>query len=155
MPSVPLSQGEYCTFWMSVSEDIPIADPAKHYQYAFVMDSDTNPANNYTASPNFPNDFFQGTDRWYELAYAPQTGWQLRCKVVGPGNTITTTASAAHAVIRGDSIVLFVPRSEFVVSNPPFRATSFCHNGDFGLNPPHVGAGDPTPTVVEALHAWQ
>ena len=154
-PSVPLTEGEYCTFWMSVSDDIPLADPTKHYTYAFVMDSDTNPANNYVASPNFPNDFFKDTDRWYELTYDPTNGWRVTCKVVGPGNSVSTVPSAAHMVINGDSILLFVPRSEFVVAKPPFRATSFCHNGDYGLNPPHEWAGDPTPSVDDPLHAWQ
>jgi len=154
-PLAPLAAGEYAAFWLSTQAPIPLADPSKLYQYAFVMDSDTNPANNYVPSPAFADDFFGGTDRWYELSYSPANGWVLRCKVVGPGNTITTVASGARAILNGDTFVLFVPRSEFVVAHPPFRATTFCHNGDFGQNPPYEWSGDPTPTVAEGLRSWQ
>lgn len=154
-PTLPLTEGEYCTFWMSVSEAVPLNDQTQRYTYAFVMDSDANVANNYVASPSFPNDFYDGTDRWYELNYTPAGGWSATCKTVGAGNTISTVPTAARFIVRGDSILLFVPRSEFVLNNPPFRATSFCHTGDFGISPPHSWSGDPTPTVAEALHAWQ
>ncbi|MCA8952438.1 MAG: hypothetical protein KDE27_23205 [Planctomycetes bacterium] len=153
-PNLPLTQGDYCTFWLSVSEAIPLADPTQSYVYAFVVDTDANPNNNYVASPNFPNDFYAGTDRWYEASYSPATGWALTCKTVGAGNAIATVPSAARAVIRGDSLLLFVPRSEFGVDHPPFRATSFCHLGDYGLNTPHEWGGDPTPVVAEPLQAW-
>lgn len=155
LPALPLQEGDYCAFWMSTSAAIPLADPQQSYQYAFVMDADLNAANNYVPIGQFSDDYFKDTDRWYELTYTPTGGWTVQCKVVGAGNTITTVASAAHMIIRGDTILLFVPRSEFGVAKPPFRATSFCHGGDFGLNPPHEWSGDPTPTVHEPLHAWQ
>ncbi|MCR9246794.1 MAG: hypothetical protein NXI31_17310 [bacterium] len=153
-PSVPLAEGDYCLFWHSVAEDIPLADATQQYQFAFVMDSDANASNNYVASPNFPNDFFAGTDRWYELNYTPANGWTLRCRVVGPGNSVNTVASAAHVIVRGDTMLLLVPRSEFAVARPPFRVTTFCHTGDYGIPAPHDWSGDPTPTVAEPLHAW-
>ncbi len=154
-PSAPLAAGSHCAFWLTTQETIPVADPVQRFQYALVVDSDTNPANNYQPAAAFPDDFFGGTDRWYELNYAPSTGWALRCRVVGPGNTITTVASAARAVLSGDTFLLLVPRTEFVVANPPFRATTFAHLGDFGQNPPYTWSGDPTPTVAEALRSWQ
>ena len=147
--------GEYITFWMSVSDDIPLASPTELYQYAFVCDSDADVGNNFVPAPAFPDDFFGGTDRWYELNYAPGTGWSLRCRVVGAGNVITTVASSARAIIKGDSIVLVAPRSEFGVPNPPFRASTFAHLGDFGQNAPFTWSGDPTPTVAEGLQTWQ
>jgi hypothetical protein len=154
-PLSPLQDGNYIAFWMSVQAPFPTADPAQRFQYAFVMDSDTNPANNYVPAASFPNDFFAGTDRWYDLTYAPATGWQLACKQVGAGNAVTTVASGARAILRGDTLLLLVPQSEFAVSNPPFRATSFAHQGDYGLNPPYTWSGDPTPAVAEGLHSWQ
>jgi len=154
-PGAPLQAGEYITFWYSVSEDIPLASQAELFQYAVVCDSDANPANNYVPSPAFPDDFFANTDRWYELNYSPANGWALTCKVIGPGNAITTVSSAARAIVRGDSIVMVVPRSEFAVSNPPFRVSTFAHTGDFGQNPPFTWSGDPTPTVAEGLQTWQ
>ncbi|MCK5942854.1 MAG: hypothetical protein KAI24_12835 [Planctomycetes bacterium] len=154
-PGAPMPAGEYITFWYSVSDDIPLASPTELLQYAVVCDSDANPANNYVPSPSFPNDFFADTDRWYELNYTPTNGWTLTCKVVGPGNTITTTPSAARAILRGDTVVMVVPRSEFVVANPPFRVTTFAHTGDFGQNPPFTWSGDPTPAVAMGLQTWQ
>jgi hypothetical protein len=154
-PPAALADGQYCAFWMSTAAAIPIADPSRFYQYAFVVDSDANPANNYQPAPAFPDDFFGGTDRWYELNHAPATGWQLRCRVVGPGNTLTVVPTGARAILRDDTWFLLVPRSEFVIANPPFRATSFGHPGDFGQNPPHDWSGDPTPTVAEGLRSWQ
>lgn len=154
-PSAPLAGGEQCFFWFAVREPIPLADPQQLFQYAFVVDSDTNPANNWVASPAFADDFFAGTDRWYELNYTPAGGWQMRCRQVGPGNTLTTVASAARVILSGDTMLLVVPRSEFAVANPPFRATTFAHLGDFGQNPPFTWSGDPTPTVAEGLRSWQ
>jgi hypothetical protein len=154
-PSAPLAEGEHCFFWLTVQEPIPLADPAQLFQYAFVVDSDANPANNWVPAPAFPADFFKDTDRWYELNYAPASGWSLRCRVVGAGNTLTTVPSGARAILSGDTLLLVVPRSEFVLANPPFRATTFAHLGDFGQNPPFTWSGDPTPTVAEGLRSWQ
>jgi hypothetical protein len=153
-PQAPMQPGEYALFWLSVQAPIPTADPARFYQYAFVLDSDADPANNYVASPAFEDDFFKDTDRWYELGYAPSTGWTLRCRVVGTGNSITTVPSAVRAILSGDTLLLVVPRSELGVQNPPFRATTFSHAGDFGQNPPYDWSGDPTPTVAEPLRSW-
>ena len=154
-PGETLADGEYITFWMSVSDDIPLASTTELFQYAFVCDSDANPSNNYVPAPAFPDDFFGGTDRWYELNYAPTTGWALQCKSIGAGNSINVVASGARAIINGDSIVMVVPRSEFTVSNPPFRVSTFAHLGDFGQVAPFTWSGDPTPTVAAGLHTWQ
>ena len=60
-------------------------------------------------------------------------------------------ASAARVIIRGNAMLLVVPRSEFKVDKPKFRVTSFAHKGDFGIKPPHVWSGDPTPAVDQPL----
>lgn len=154
-PGETLQEGEYITFWMSVSDDIPLASTTEFFQYAFVCDSDANPANNFVPAPAFPDDFFGGTDRWYELNYSPTNGWALTCKQVSTSNSISIVPSGARAIIQGDSIVMVVPRNEFSVPNPPFRCSTFAHLGDFGQNPPFTWSGDPTPTVEEGLHTWQ
>lgn len=154
-PSAALTEGEYVAFYLSVSDDIPIASATEFLQYAFVCDSDANPNNNYVPIPQFADDFFGGTDRWYELTYAPGSGWTFACKAVGAGNTITTVPSAARAILSGDTLVVLAPRSEFGVANPAFRATTFAHTGDFGQNPPYTWSGDPSPTVDEPLRSWQ
>ncbi len=154
-PAAPLTAGDYCVFWLATREAIPLADPVQLLQYAFVFDSDANPANNWVPAPAFQGDYFKDTDRWYELNYAPSTGWALRCRVVGAGNTLTTVPSGARAIFSGDTLLLLVPRSEFAVPSPPFRATTFAHLGDFGQNDPFVYSGDPTPAVAEGLRFWQ
>jgi hypothetical protein len=154
-PSAPLAAGDHCVFTLAVQEPIPLADPTQRFQYAFVFDSDLAAGNNWVPAPAFLDDFFAGTDRWYELNYAPSTGWQLRCRTVAAGNVLATVPSAARAILSGDTLLLVVPRSEFVVANPPFRATTFAHLGDFGQNPPYTWSGDPTPTVAEGLRSWQ
>ncbi|MBX3464149.1 MAG: hypothetical protein KF830_13325 [Planctomycetes bacterium] len=154
-PAADLAAGEHCLFWLSTEAAIPLADPTQRFQYAFVVDTDTAPGNNFVPATSFPDDFFGGTDRWYELDYDPSNGWRLRCRVVGLGNSITTVPSAARAILSGDTLLLVVPRSEFVVANPPFRATTFAHLGDFGQNPPFTWSGDPTPPVAAGLQSWQ
>lgn len=154
-PGATLQQDDYVTFWMSCEDDIPLQSTTEFYQYAFVCDADAEPSNNFVPAPAFPDDFFGGTDRWYELNYSPNGTWVLTCKVIGPGNTINVVASGARAIIRGDSIVMVVPRGEFAVPNPPFRVSTFAHTGDFGQDPPFTWSGDPTPTVAEGLHTWQ
>ncbi|MCB9878490.1 MAG: hypothetical protein H6835_12905 [Planctomycetes bacterium] len=154
-PAATMAEGEYIAFYLSVSEDIPQASTSEFFQYAFVCDSDADPSNNFVASPAFADDFFAGTDRWYELTYAPTSGWAFRCKVVGAGNTITTVPSAARAILSEDTLIVLAPRSEFGVDHPAFRATTFAHKGDFGQNAPFDWSGDPSPTVDEPLLSWQ
>jgi hypothetical protein len=71
---------------------------------------------------------------------------------VGAGNQTTQVRSAARAIIKDDGIVLVVPAAEFVVARPAWRATSFVHQGDFGLNPPFVWSGDLMPPVAAGLN---
>ena len=123
----------------------PPSYPAQRFQYAFVMDSDTNPAYNYVPAASFPNDFFAGTDRWYDLTYAPATGWQLACKQVGAGNAVTTVASGARAILRGDTLLLLVPQSEFAATRR-LRSPRACTAGNDALWPNTVAT--PPPTVL-------
>ncbi|MFT4512730.1 MAG: hypothetical protein ACI91B_001428 [Planctomycetota bacterium] len=154
-PEATLAAGEFITFWMEVSDDIPLSSTTLFFQYAFVCDSDGIAVNNFVPSPAFPDDFFGGTARWYELNYAPATGWPLQCKSIGAGNSINVVASGVRAIIKGDSLVMVVPRNEFVESNSPFRALTFAHLGDFGQNALFTWSGDPTPTVAAGLQTWQ
>ena len=39
--------------------------------------------------------------------------------------------SAARVVIEGDTIVFFIPASEFDIELPPYRLTSFGHDGAY------------------------
>lgn len=124
--------GDYLYIPMLLDGDVVLDDPTNFFTYAFVFDSDGDFDNNWEALPQFPNDFFQGTDRWYEVAYNPQTtAWQLIVRVAD-NTTITEVSSAAHAVIVGSTIVLAVPMSEFSTTDLHYRLTAFRHPGDFG-----------------------
>jgi len=148
-----LEPGDYLTVWMTTLATIPLADPVNSYQYGFVFDADGIAANNYVPSASFPNDFFKGTDRWYEVRYAPVDGWSLVVTDARNG-VLVTVASGARATIVGGSIVLAVPKSEFAVAHPAYRVTAFCHTGNFGIPPPHVWSGDLSPTVAAGLSTW-
>ncbi len=133
-----------------MAEVVPQASEDGLLTYALVVRADTDPANDYAAQPPFTDDFYQGTDRWYELTWA-DASWTLS---VDRGET----ASGARAAIRDDAIVFFVPMSELGVELPPFRLTAFASSdasfeaatsgGDVAPGPP---AGEWT--VVEPFLA--
>ena len=58
----------------SPADDIPLADATSSFQHAFVFDADGSTANNYVPPVAYPDDFLAGTDKWYQLFYAPQGG---------------------------------------------------------------------------------
>ncbi len=146
--SVPA--GDFHGFAAVLKGDLPTADPVNHYQYAFVLDADGDTSNNYQPSIQYPNDFFKDTDRWYEATYTPSTGFRLEVKDARDGS-ITTVASDARMIFRGNVIFLLVPSSELAIERPKFRATAFRHTGDYGLNPPYDYDGSVHPAVAEGL----
>ena len=104
-----------------------------------MFDADGDPANNFQYMEPYDWDFFQGTDRWYQLNWCPVEGqWQL---VVSSwtGQMPEHSASNARAVIDGRLVVFFIPVSEFGVSRPDFRLTSFAHDGTYA---PEASGGD-------------
>lgn len=140
-------EGEVVMVAMIAQTAIPLADPTHHHQYAFVFDADGDPDNNYEASPDFPDDFFQGTDLWYQAMYSPAAGWSLQA-VSARGGEIAAVPSAARIVIDGDTMVALVPASELGDQEcPEHRMTAFTHLGDWGMEDPHVWMGDAEPPV--------
>jgi hypothetical protein len=142
--------GEHVVAYAIFDEEIPLAHPERIYQYGFVFDADADAGNNYVPLDAYPKDFFADTDRWYALAYAPGTGWQLQVTNARDGQ-ILGVPSAARAMIRGNTIMLVVPAVEFEVETPPYRATAFWHLGDYGFNPPFNWNADVQPPVGEPL----
>lgn len=148
-----LPEGDYYLFHMVVKGFLPVPislDPTVLYQYAFVMDQDGDTNNNFMTSDL---DFFNDTDRWYEITYADGVGWQLFVWDATNGGDPTEIQSAARVIFVSNAIVLVVPKSEFAV-DPAYRVTSFCHDGDFGVPPPHSWTGDLHPTVAEGLEPF-
>ena len=142
--------------WLILSHifdaDVPLADPANYYQYGFVFDADGDPDNNYVPLAQFANDFYQGTDLWYSVEYSPAGGWNL-IVTDARNNTFSSVASAARAIISGNTIVLAVPYSEFSAETVWFRLTSFRHSGDYGQNPPYDWSSDYHPRLDELTKA--
>lgn len=140
----PVVAGEYFICAMVVQEDVPLEDPTNLYTYAFVFESDDNPDNDWVPFPDFPNDYYQGTDLWYELAYSPGTGWRLQVTSVVdvfPSSQTQPLETSARGIILGRAIVLLIPVAEFEAT-PGFRLNTFRHAGDFGQNPPFNWSAD-------------
>lgn len=149
----PVPTGSGACSRRSSPRTFPFADGTNTYQYAFVFDADGDTTNNYEASVEYPNDFFQDTDRWYVATYDPTTGWAMEVTDATNG-TLTTVPSAARIVIQGNAIVLAVPAAEFALVRPKYRLTAFRHTGDYGLNPPHDWDGSLWPPVDQGLQDW-
>lgn len=149
----PVPDGDYIVVVNVLSEAVPLNDPTNFWTYGFVFDSDGVAANNFQPIPQFPNDFFQDTDRWYQAQYNPSSGWSLRVTdaALDPNGTVT---SNARLIITANALVLVVPASEFSVPRPAYRLTNFRHTGDFGQNPPFDWDGDVSPPVSEGLITW-
>lgn len=151
-PGRAVPDDESLVFVTSLEGDIPLSDPTNYYQYAFVFDQDGDPDNNYGAPADYPNDFFDGTDRWYEARYAPGSGWSLVVTDATDGN-LTTVASDARLIIKDHVLTLVVPAGEFAVADPAYRVTAFRHTGDYGINPPHDWDGSIWPAVADGLQS--
>jgi len=147
----PLVEGDYGIFAMVVQEDVPLDDPTNFFTYAFVFDSDDSTANDWVAVPAFQNDYYQGTDKWYELAYSPTVGWQLKATIVTDVVNHQTAAvqTSARGIILGRAVLLLVPMDEFPSDSPDFRLNTFRHTGDFGQNPPNNWSADLHPGLDE------
>lgn len=145
--------GDLLVVGAAYADDVQLADPQYRYQYGFVFDQDGFAGNDYVASPQFAGDYYQGTDKWYSLEYTPGVGWKLKVTDARNGGFVAV-ASAARAIIQGNSIVLAVPAAEFSVAAPAFRTTSFRHTGDYGQNPPHDWLADYFPVPGDPLGAF-
>ena len=129
----PMPAGEVLVFAMLFVEDVPQASSDHSFVFSAVFDSDGDPANDWQFYPPFDFDLFQGTDRWYQLVWDHSTQqWSLDVTQVDTSlSTGSYAGSAVRAVIQGDTIVFFIPASEFEIELPPYRLTSFGHDGAY------------------------
>ncbi len=135
----PIAAGPLLVAAARMAEPIPQGGEDGVLTFALVLRADGDPSNDYEADAPFTDDFYQGTDRWYELVYVPETGWTLS---VDRGET----ASNARAAVVGDLVVFFVPLAELAVDQPTYRLTSFASSdasyepdssgGDTSVGPP-------------------
>jgi hypothetical protein len=127
------AEGEYVFVLATLGADIPTADPLGTYQHAVVFDADGVTKNNYVPSPQYPKDFFQDTDKWYQLSYTPAGGFSLR--VVDARVSVSNpVASGARLLVAGREFAAFIPRAELDGTEPGFRVSTFRHEGDYGLS---------------------
>jgi hypothetical protein len=125
--------GEYVFLLATFGGDIPTDDPVGLFQHAFVFDADGITSNNYVPSSQFPKDFFQGTDKWYQLFYTPTDGFSLRV-IDARVSTSSPVASGARLIVAGREFAAFIPRAELDGTSPGFRVSTFRHEGDYGLD---------------------
>ncbi len=158
---VDMVPGEFHAFhsWMQLGGVIPIKDPEpkNRHTYAIVLDSDGSSTNNWKARAGYPNDFWQGTDRWYEVRYNQKDTpgvWSFRVwQVDATGKKFTQVASAARAIIVEDAIVLVVPKSEIPGPSATWRTTTFVHQtDDLGETSPFLWSGDVEPAIGKPMH---
>ncbi|MGD8860451.1 MAG: hypothetical protein PVI30_10610 [Myxococcales bacterium] len=150
-PSVTrMPAGDYYLIYSVLKGTVPLSDPTSFYTYAFVFDGDGDPQNDFEPLPDYPFDFFQATDRWYEAKYDPTAGWSLKVSEV-VDNDPADASTAARIILRDNVVALIVPASEFLTPRPRYRVTAFRHAGDFGLNPPFDWNGDVEPPVDVGL----
>jgi len=119
-------------------------------RYGFAFDANNLARDNFEAPDGAPNDFFQGSDQWYELVRDIEGEWSLEAKAVSGGEPVSIETEA-RAVIDGAVVALIVPTSEFEVSDPDYRVTAFGHNGDWGLEEPFAWRGDVSPPIDRGL----
>ena len=140
----------YVVLFNIMHEDIPVADPVNFFQFGFVFDRDGNTANNYQASAAYPNDFFQDTDFWIVASYDPTYGWGMDV-MDAANNSVTDIESNARMIIMGNTLILFVPRSEFSANTIGYRMSAYKHQGDWGINS-GIWDGDVQPPIADGLH---
>lgn len=127
----PFAEGDWVLVAATTLADLVLDDPTGIYQLAFVFDADGDLGNNYQPSPQYPGDFFTGTDKWYEALYTAAGGWTIKVRDVR--QNLAEVASQARIVLAGRELALLIPRAELDGAEPSFRVTAFRHEGDYGL----------------------
>jgi len=145
----------YVIVAMELVDAVPLASEDLFFVYAAVFDRDGNPTNNFVPLPQFPGDYFLGTDLWYEAKYSPISGeWALSRRIV-IGGAPRFFPTDALVLIAGNVIYFVIPQDEFTVGSGedlPFRMTAFTYDktDPFGFGA-GLAAGDTTPFVLDPL----
>ena len=102
----------------------------------------------YTPPATMPNDFFRGTDLWYEALYDPAQGWSMQVRSAGTGAPMSVP-SKARLIIEKNVITAVIPAAEIAVPEPSYRVTAFRHAGRRGTRAPYDWSGDIEPPLDE------
>ncbi len=152
-PGAPPSPGEFLVLMAGFAAPMPLNDPGQIYQYGFVFDSDGAAAGNYAPSAPYTNDFFGGTDRWFEADRNASGTWSIKATDASISG-FPAASTQARILVQDDTFALLAPKSEFVATRPAFRLTAFRHTGDYGLNPPYDWDGSVYPSVAGGLEPF-
>ena len=125
---------------MILSDKIPASDPSTSFTFGFVA-GDSNPANNFKASPPFDKDLYNQTKYWYEFGHVVSPGtWSLQLRVFP--QTASPALTGAIVINRGDTVFWAIPEKELPSGDLHFNVTTF----GFKALPP-----DPATAAVDAL----
>ena len=142
------SIGDWVVFFNVMHDTVPPADPTDYFQYGFVFDRDGDTENNYEPHPSYPYDFFQDTDYWIVASYSPGGGWTLVATDATDSAPVTVD-SDARMIVNGTTLILLVPREEFLAEHIGYRMTAYRHPGDWGTG--GDWDGDVQPPVADGL----
>lgn len=148
--SNPLVAGDTIAVIATLGAPMPLNDSGNRYQYGFVFDANGVATDNYVPLPQYPNDFFSGTDLWFAANRTTAGVWSLSATSAAGGAT-TPVATRAHGFVSGNAMGLLVPASELTSATPPLRVTAFRDTGDYGMNPPYDWDGSVYPAVADGL----
>jgi len=149
--SAPDEAGLFTVIVVEFGGALPTGPTERLYQYGIVFDVNGDVSDNYRANASFPYDTWDNTDRWVEVSGGPD-GLSLK---VTDATTFSTLDTGARVVLDGNVLALFMPQAE-IGGGPAdpavqYRATSFWHTGDFGINPPNEFNIDASPPFGEPL----
>lgn len=117
---------------MVLGTDVPDNDPDHSLIYSLVFDSDNVPDNDWVPVDPFVWDYFQGTDRWYQLIWNHLTStWTVSVTQVDASQTQTDVPSAVRVVIVQNAVTFFIPVTELPSATPAYRFSAFAHDGSF------------------------
>lgn len=141
---------DYYVMTMRLEAPLPPKASPGIYTYAFVLDVDGKPENNFKPEPAFPNDFYKDTDTWYEIVKAANGEFLLEIWLQSLG--APQKRSGARALIKDDALMLVVPAPELASVPAGYRMTTFKHSGDFGMQ--GDWSGDTSPRVGQPLRPF-
>ncbi|MBK8237806.1 MAG: caspase family protein [Deltaproteobacteria bacterium] len=144
--SLPIT-GTAAIFYGRVAAPIDVDDLEFDHQYGFVFDTDGDASNDYVPGPQYPADFFAGTDLWLYTVHVAGDGWTTWAASAAAG--FATVPSSERIVIAGDVVALVVDEDEIHGDAGSWRMTAFRHLGDYGAAMPW--SGDVVPPVGDPL----
>lgn len=145
-PAATLEPGFYTIAYGNLRANFPIDVQDRHFQYAFVWDRDGDRSNDYQGTPPFDQDFFQGSDTWFQLQKQPNQPWSFTVQDARNGS-VRSRISKAVALVCDDVFAMLLSDDEYdeLLYSAKFRATAFEHGGDYGLAAPHDWFGSVRP----------